>query len=207
MSESTLTADFEALQEWSGTLFAGSRVRLRELRDSDLPDLCSWWNTPEQAVLQQERITLRPPESIASLFVAWSKNDAPTGFGYSITDADGSLAGHVSAWGISMPERIATMAVVIGPDFQNRGIGREALQLALRLAFDELGANKVELQTWSYNRRAIHLYTALGFTTEGRRRAAVYHRGEFHDQILFGLLAADYSGLSAAANAKESTAP
>ena len=207
MSESTLTADSEALQEWSGTLFTGNRVRLRELRDSDLPALCSWWNTPEQAVLQQDRITLRPPESIASQFAAWSKNDAPTGFGYSITDTDGSLAGHVSAWGISMPERIATMAVVIGPDFQNRGIGREALRLALRLAFDELGAHKVELQTWSYNRRAIHLYTALGFTTEGCRRAAVYHRGEFHDQILFGLLAEEYSALNAAQNPKESTAP
>lgn len=212
MSESAQTTDFHALQLWSGTLFSGRHIRFRELQESDLPELCSWWNNPFQSVLQQERITLRPPEALAAMFTSWSKNDAASGFGYSIIDADGALAGHVSAWGLSVPERIATMAIIIGPDFQGRGIGREALQLALRLAFDELGAHKVELQTWSYNDRAIRLYSSLGFTIEGRRRAAVFHRGSFQDQILMGLLAEEYRAapepddVSASTSQQEETA-
>ena len=37
-----------------------------------------------------------------------------------------------------------------------------------------------------------HVYETLGFTVEGRRRHAVLHRGEFHDQLWMGMLDTEY---------------
>ncbi|MCC9178388.1 GNAT family N-acetyltransferase [Arthrobacter sp. zg-Y750] len=185
------------LQNWSAALLAGERVRFRELREPDLPHLAEWWNDPSQSVLQQNRVAARPEESAAAMFRTWSKNDSPSGFGYSIVNPAERLVGHISVWGISVPERIATMAIIIGPEFQNQGMGREAMQLGLRIVFEEMGAHKAELQTWSYNERALHLYTSLGFIEEGRRRAAVFHRGAFHDQVLLGMLEQEYRASAA----------
>ena len=190
-------SEFSDLQAWSSTLLNGDRVRFRELREQDLAHLSGWWNDPSQAVLQQDRVTVRPEEYAAGLFRTWSKNESPSGFGYSIVNPAERLIGHISVWGISVPERIATVAIIIGPEFQNQGVGREALRLGLRLVFEEMGAHKAELQTWSYNERAIHLYRSLGFVEEGRRRAAVYHRGAFHDQVLLGLLEDEYRAAAA----------
>lgn len=185
------------LQEWSSALLTGERVRFRELREPDLPHLAEWWNDPSQAVLQQNRVAARPEESAAAMFRTWSKNESPSGFGYSIVNPAERLVGHISVWGLAVPERIATMAIIIGPEFQDQGLGREALQLGLRFVFEEMGAHKAELQTWSYNARALHLYASVGFAEEGRRRAAVFHRGAFHDQVLLGLLEDEYRrGLS-----------
>ncbi|KAD3514964.1 GNAT family N-acetyltransferase [Arthrobacter yangruifuii] len=180
------------LQEWSAFMFSGEHVRFRELRDPDLAHLSEWWNDPSQAILQQERVTARPLETTAAMFRTWSKNESPSGFGYSIVNPAEKLVGHISVWGMSVPERIATMAIIIGPEFQDQGLGRESLQLGLRIVFEEMGAHKAELQTWSYNQRAIHLYRSLGFREEGRRRAAAFHRGEFHDQVLLGMLEEEY---------------
>lgn len=180
------------LQDWSSALLTGERVRFRELREQDLPHLAEWWNDPSQAILQQNRVAARPEDAAAAMFRSWSKNDAPSGFGYSIVNPGERLVGHISVWGLSVPERIATVAIIIGPEYQNQGMGREALRLGLRLVFEEMGAHKAELQTWSYNVRALHLYTSLGFAEEGRRRAAVFHRGAFHDQVLLGLLEDEY---------------
>ncbi|MCQ1954059.1 GNAT family N-acetyltransferase [Arthrobacter sp. zg-Y238] len=184
--------DSAGLQEWSSSMLSGERVRFRELREPDLAHLAEWWNDPSQAILQQDRVTVRPQETAAAMFRTWSKNESPSGFGYSIVNPAEKLIGHISVWGISVPERIATMAIIISPEFQDQGLGRESLQLGLRIVFDEMGAHKAELQTWSYNSRAIHLYRSLGFREEGRRRAAVFHRGEFHDQVLLGTLEEEY---------------
>ncbi|UWX97696.1 GNAT family N-acetyltransferase [Arthrobacter zhaoxinii] len=184
--------DYLRLQEWSSALLTGERIRFRELREQDLPHLSEWWNDPASAILQQNRVAARPQGTTADMFRTWSKNESPSGFGYSIVNPAERLIGHISVWGMSVPERIATMAIIISPEFQDQGLGRESLQLGLRIVFEEMGAHKAELQTWSYNERALHLYRSLGFKEEGRRRAAVFHQGVFHDQMLLGMLEDEY---------------
>lgn len=50
----------------------------------------------------------------------------------------------------------------------------------------------MELNVWAFNERAVRVYEKLGFTVEGRRRHAVLHRGEFHDQLWMGMLDTEY---------------
>lgn len=58
--------------------------------------------------------------------------------------------------------------------------------------FAELGLHKIELRVWSYHQRAIRSYTKAGFVLEGVRRAAAFHAGLFHDEVLMGILAEEH---------------
>lgn len=95
-------------------------------------------------------------------------------------------------YGMSLPERRASFAILLGPDYVGQGIGVRATRLALSYGFRELGLNRVELNVWAFNTRAIHAYEKAGFVIEGRRREAVFHDGRFHDELIMGALAADH---------------
>ncbi|WP_250007734.1 GNAT family N-acetyltransferase [Actinoplanes sp. M2I2] len=176
------------LDGYATSLLRGRLVRLRALRDDDLPQLVQWWNDPETMVLQQHRVLPGPEAALTEMFRAWSANKDDSGAGFSIETHDGELVGHVTMWGIKPRTRIATLAIIIGLPHAGRGYGTDTLDVALRYAFDELAVNKVELQVWAFNSRAVHVYEKVGFVEEGRRRAAAYHRSAFHDEVLMGML-------------------
>ncbi|QIR70640.1 GNAT family N-acetyltransferase [Kocuria sp. KD4] len=191
MTKDTLSTP-EAALEYGTRLLRGTTVQLRSTTRADIEVLTGWWSRPEWAALQQPMIKPRPRTSIADMFARWSANDAASGAGFSIDNVDGDLVGHATLWGATLPARIATYAIVIGPDFVGRGYGTDATKVMLRYAFQELGAHKVELQTWAYNTRARRAYEKAGFVTEGVRRAAAFHNGAFHDEIQMGILVDEY---------------
>lgn len=53
--------------------------------------------------------------------------------------------------------------VIVDPDKRGRGYGKEMLRLALKTAFDILGAEKVTLGVFENNPSAYHCYKAVGF--------------------------------------------
>lgn len=174
-------------------LLRGEQVRLRATTDADLDPLVDWWRRDDAAVLQQGGVQHRPAASVREMFQAWSRNDSPGGAGFSIDDEEGRLIGHTTLWGGGLPARVATFAIIIGPDAVGRGYGTDATRTMLRYAFDELGLNKVELRVWAFNTRALRAYEKAGFVREGVRRAAAFHGGRFHDEVLMGVLAGEFA--------------
>ncbi|WP_395293516.1 GNAT family N-acetyltransferase [Kitasatospora hibisci] len=84
---------------------------------------------------------------------------------------------------------VATLGITIGEkEFWGRGHGSEALRLLVDHLFGAYGLNRLELDTWSGNERAVRAFTRLGFREEGRRRAAALVGGVRHDRVLFGML-------------------
>lgn len=175
------------------SILQGKLCRLRVADEADFPTLAAWWEDPELIGLQNSNFRPMPAEGTIHNFRQWSANRTSEAVGFSV-EVDGELAGHITLYGCTAPNRVATYAVMIGPPFQGRGIGQDATRVALRYAFEELGANKVELATQSYNTRAQATYRACGFITEGVRRAATFHRGTWHDEVLMGILADEWRG-------------
>lgn len=180
------------LQAYAKTALTGTLVRLRSLAPDDVHVLAEWWNDPEWMVLQSPSIVPRPSAAAESQFELWSKNESSTGLGLAIETLDSTLVGHLTLYGMDLPVRCGTLAIIIGPQHVDKGYGSDAIAVALRLAFEELGLNKVELTVYAHNERAIKVYEKLGFQVEGRRRAATFHRGQYWDQLLMGILAEDY---------------
>ena len=187
-----MTEISEGLEAWADGLFVEGSVRLRQFRESDTEKLSGWWRDPSVTIMQTDRMPVGDDATLTEMFRMWNKNDTPSACGYSLTNHEGEFVGHVSLWGVTPPTMIATLAVIVGPEHQGNGHGRDAVRAALRIAFEEMGVNKVELQVWHFNTRARGLYASLGFVEEGVRRAAVYHRSAFHDQVLMGMLRDEY---------------
>ena len=94
--------------------------------------------------------------------------------------------------------RIGKVRVGIGigeKAYWGKGYGREAMRLLLAYLFDKLGYQRVELDTWSGNERAIRAYQACGFQTEGRLRRGELVDGTYYDTILMGLLREEWQAL------------
>ena len=64
-----------------------------------------------------------------------------------------------------------------------------------------LGYQRVELDTWSGNERAIRSYQACGFQIEGRLRRGELVDGTYYDTILMGLLREEWEALRLIAGA------
>ena len=70
----------------------------------------------------------------------------------------------------------------------SRGYATEATRLVLRHVFDTLNLNRIQLNVFSYITRAIDVYLRVGFKLDGVLRRALYHAGEFHDEIVMSVL-------------------
>jgi RimJ/RimL family protein N-acetyltransferase len=78
--------------------------------------------------------------------------------------------------------------IAIGPNGRNRGLGSEATRLIVDYVFKQLPINRIALEVFAFNPRAIHVYERCGFTREGVIRSALYWDGEYHDAILMSIL-------------------
>ena len=73
-----------------------------------------------------------------------------------------------------------------------RGLGSEAIALLMDFAFSELKLNRIELEVYEFNERAIHVYEKIGFRHEGRKREALNWQGTHYDALVMGLIASDW---------------
>ncbi|HZC27170.1 MAG TPA: GNAT family protein [Actinopolymorphaceae bacterium] len=172
---------------------AGSRVRLRELRDADLPILAAWWADPRIAPYQLSGPPhLRPASGVTEMLRGYNANEGMD-CGYCIvTLDDGELVGHAALFHVLPKDRCATLGIFLGPEHHDRGLGTDALQVLLRYGFAELGLHRIELRVLGFNARAIGLYRKLGFVDEGRRRSAIYRSGAWHDEVQMGMLRSEW---------------
>ncbi len=74
--------------------------------------------------------------------------------------------------------------------YRDQGLGRPLAQAAISRAF-ELGIERIELDVFASNQRAIRLYERLGFEHEGTKRRGRKLDGRYEDNLLMALLRAD----------------
>lgn len=190
--------DADGARDYGTAILRGEKVYLRELRDDDLPQLIKWWNDPQAAALQAVVVQPQPEATIVEKYRTWGANKDFTGAGFSIVaHEDDSLVGHVTLSGARVPTRAATLAISIGPEHWSRGLGTDALRVMVRYGFEELGLNRIGLGVWAYNDRAIAAYRKVGFVEEGRRRQMTFHAGQFHDEVLMGILRSEWEAATA----------
>ncbi|HJF77350.1 MAG TPA: GNAT family N-acetyltransferase [Brevibacterium linens] len=188
-------SNVEQAENYAENLFIGRSVRLRPLREDDLPYLEQWWFDPSIVVLQNHTVLPRPEGGVSEQFSQWSANTSSEAVGFSIelTETE-EFVGHVTLYGRNPINQSATLAIVLGPEFHGRGYGSDAVRLAVKYGFLQLGLNRIELQTWAFNTRGIASYTKAGFVEEGRRREAVFFNGRRHDEVIMAILKDDWAG-------------
>jgi len=112
------------------------------------------------------------------------------------TIEDDRLIGDIGLGGLDWASGNAWVGIGIGERvYWGRGYGTEAMRLILRFAFEELNLNRVSLDVFEYNPRAIRSYEKAGFTVEGRQRKALRRAGQSYDVIYMGILRSEWEAL------------
>lgn len=75
---------------------------------------------------------------------------------------------------------------------RDRGLGTEAVRLALRHAFEDQRLHRVGLEVYDSNPRARHVYEKAGFVLEGTMREALLFDGQWIDCHVMGILAREW---------------
>jgi len=171
----------------------GKDVRLRAIEREDIDRFVRWFNDPEvrRYLLMYEPMSRAKEERWFESYLS-RKDDIIL----AIEVREGDCWVHIGNVGlhrIDWKNRVATLGIVIGEkEYWGKGYGTEAVRTMLRYAFHELGLNRVELETYSFNPRAQRCYQKAGFVREGVRRQALYRDGEFHDVITMGILRSEF---------------
>jgi RimJ/RimL family protein N-acetyltransferase len=159
-------------------------IALRPFEENDAPALAAAiGDDPE--LDRWTRIPFPYTEDHAREFISSTEESA-----FAILDrASGELLGGIGA-------RVYDMAVVeigywVRAGVRGRGVATRALALVARHAFDELGADRVQLTTEPNNLASQRVAEKAGFTREGVLRSLLEFKGRRRDAVMFSLLPED----------------
>jgi RimJ/RimL family protein N-acetyltransferase len=186
--------DTAAALAYGDDVLVGQRVRLRGVREADLASLSGWLMDPAIAMMQTYRALPVSEATAKAKFANWSSNEQEdVGFAVETRDADPVLVGHVSLFGVRPKDGCATLGIGLGREFVGQGYGSDAVRVMVSYGFREMGLHRVQLEVSAFNTAGLRAYARAGFTEEGRRREAIYHGGQWYDDVLMGILRAEWS--------------
>ncbi len=176
-------------------LFSGEQVKLRSIVEEDLKYAAEYMNDPEILLLMDGDVPL--PTSVEKQkewFAEYLKQkDITKGIEFAIETKDGKFIGCCGVNHMDMKNRMAMVGIFIGDkEYLGRGYGTEAMGLLMEYLFDEVNLNKISLDVFSFNERAVKSYEKLGFRIEAVGREAVFRYGGYHDLFSMGILREEY---------------
>ena len=100
-----------------------------------------------------------------------------------VAEIDGLVIGTLGLHLASNPRRrhSAALGMFVRDGFCGRGVGSALLAAALDLADNWLGLRRIELEVYTDNAPAIHLYEKFGFVVEGTARQFALRNGVYID--------------------------
>jgi RimJ/RimL family protein N-acetyltransferase len=106
--------------------------------------------------------------------------------------ASGELAGEALLWGIDPHNRSAHVGVSLRPGFRGRGLGTDTVRVLCGYGFAILGLQRLQAETLADNAAMIAVAARAGFQREGTLRRAAWVNGRFADEVVLGMLSADW---------------
>ncbi len=179
-------------------LLRGDKVRLAAPDpDTDAETIAAWSRDSEFAhLLETGAPTLWTATSVKADITEEQDEEKTKGrkFPFVIrTLDDDRLIGFIDLVISHWPQRDAWLGIGIGRrDDWGKGYGTDALCALIRYAFAELNLERLTLNVFEYNERAVRSYLKAGFAVEGRQRERLRRGDRRYDMIFMGLLRDDW---------------
>ncbi len=114
----------------------------------------------------------------------WRKRlaEPPEGFTLLVACVDGEVVGNLGLHtNPNRPRRrhVAGLGMAVRDDWQGKGVGNALMQAAIDLADKWLQIERLELEVYTDNERAINLYKKFGFVIEGTFIHHAYRDGQY----------------------------
>ncbi len=169
----------------------GPRTYLRPVDKADAPALAAWFNDPDvtQFLQRYRPMTVGLEEAFIEQVNA-HETDLHLGI---VTREGDRLIGCLGLHHVDVRCRHALFGIMVGvKDFWGKGHGTEATRLLLDHAFLTLNLNRVWLEVYEFNPRAVRCYEKPGFRHEGRLRQHCYREGRYWDTLVMGMVRSDW---------------
>ncbi len=167
------------------------RLTLRRFRSDDAEAFAAYRSVPEVARFQSWTAPV-PLDEARQKVADFAKGDpeAPGWFQYAV-DLDGVLIGDL---GLNLHENLmqAELGFTLAPAYQRQGYATEAVHGLLHHLFVERELHRVSAECDARNTASARLLERVGFTREGLRLSNTWFKGEWTDDLLYGLLRSDY---------------
>jgi len=108
----------------------------------------------------------------------------------------GAVIGDVFLTWLSEQHKQGEIGFVLHPDYQGKGLAREAAEAMLRLGFETLGLHRIEGHLDARNAASANLLERLGMRREGYIVENEFVKGEWTDELLYAVLAREWSARS-----------
>lgn len=168
------------------------RVTLRELRLEDAKSLLAMLSTDEVT-----RFISPPPSTVEGYerFIAWTIRERMRGNYVCFAVVPEGLNVAVGLFQLRALEpgfATAEWGFALGSAFWGSGVFVESARLVLDFAFEVVNVSRLEARASVANGRGNGALRKLGAVQEGVLRRSFFRGGEFHDQVMWSVLADDW---------------
>lgn len=176
-------------------MWQGEKIELAEIRREYVPQYVEWLNDWEVSQFLMPGmpvpITL---EGETAWFESRSKDPEHNIIFAILALPNRNLIGNCGLHKLDLKNRSAEFGIFVGDkNYWGKGYGTDATRTLLKYGFEQLGLNRIELEVYDFNPRAIRAYEKAGFRRDGIKRQALYRNDAFHDVYLMGILHEDWS--------------
>lgn len=174
-------------------MLRGEVAGLRAREERDIPILHAELYDDVATRVRADTRPWRPVPADAAYSPYRVKEPAETWAAFSVVHlASGELAGEALLWGIDSHNRSAHVGVSLRPGFRGRGLGTDTVRVLCGYAFAILGLQRLQAETLADNAAMIAVAARAGFQREGTLRRAAWVNGRFADEVVLGMLSADW---------------
>lgn len=173
-------------------MFTGKLVKLRAYTSQDTEQALAFVNDPELKYYLMPGVpfplTLNDEKKFIEGMSAFKEN-----YSFAIETLDGEYIGGCGVNSVDWKNSKTVVGIFIGDkNYWGKGYGTEAMELLVAFIFNEMNLNRIELNVYSFNERAIKSYEKCGFKREGVLREALYKQGKYHDEVVMSILKSEY---------------
>lgn len=185
-------------------VLVGDRIILRPFEGNDIEDMIKILNEPELKMLTgsvsndiDAKKIMDEDEKIKVSNWYKSRNDQSDRLDLAIALKDSKqIIGEVVFNEYDDCSNNVNFRVLMSQSYRNQGLGSEAIQLFIQYGFEQLNLHKISLEVFSFNPRAEHVYTKVGFKLEGIKREDFKYNDKYIDTKIFGLLKSEYDQIN-----------
>lgn len=163
---------------------------LRKLEEKDAQFMLEWMHDEDiNQFFRFDAASMTYEEAVEYIKNANQKKDEVH---YAIVNEDDEYLGTISLKHIDNENKKAEYAISTRKKAHGTGVAKHATDEIFKIAFEELGLNKVYLNVLSVNKRAVRFYEKIGFEYEGEFKQDLQIRGVYYDLRWYGMLASTY---------------
>lgn len=168
-----------------------NELLLTKIDKTHLEERTRWFNHP----LVYKYMNLSPSLKLEDT-ISWFERNSSKDNRVDLVFYEGEdLVSMTGLTNVDKDNGLAEFYIVVNPDLQRNGFGKQSVELTLNYGFQKLPIHKIYLFTNDYNKRANNLYLKSGFKLEGKLRRHMKREGELIDRYVFGILKEEWEEL------------